>query len=123
MKIAFTVFLIMNLLIETLAASTLIGGPTGLGAAGAVEGGMWAMHYGFAAAAYATAVFWLWPYRDHHAAVTAVLGILLVFHCGLFTSLMIEGTQLAGIVIHAVMAVFAVVLFALRSRWCIDPRA
>lgn len=120
MKTVFTGFLILNFLVETLAATTLVGGSTGLGATAAIPGGMWAMHYGFAVAAYASAVFWIWPYRDQRAAVTAVLGILMTFHCLLLGSLIIEGVQQAGIVIHSVMAVFAIVLFALRSRWCED---
>lgn len=118
MKTALTVFLVLNLLTEALAAASLIGGPTGLGATEAVPGGMWAMHYGFAVIAIASALFWLWPYRDNHAAVTAVLGMLMTFHCVLLTSLLIEGVQQAGIVIHSVLALFAIVLFALRSRWC-----
>lgn len=118
MKIAFTVFLVLNFLAEALAAATLIGGPTGLGATETAPGGMWAMHYGFAMIAIASALLWIWPYRDHRAAVTAVLGILMTFHCALLTSLLIEGVQQAGIVIHSVLAVFAIVLFVLRSRWC-----
>ncbi|MFK7914008.1 MAG: hypothetical protein AB8B93_08845 [Pseudomonadales bacterium] len=118
MKIAFTVFLVLNFLVEALAAATLISGPMGLGATEAVPGGMWAMHYGFAVIAIASALIWLWPYRDNRAAVTAVLGMLMTFHCVLLASLLMEGVQQAGIVIHSVMAVLAIVLFALRSRWC-----
>ena len=53
MKILFTVVLVLNFLTETLAAVSLIGGPEGIAAAG--KGGMWSMHYGFAALAIASA--------------------------------------------------------------------
>ena len=69
MKIFFTVVLALNLLVEGMAAFTLIGGPQGISAAG--TGGQWSMHYGFAAIAIASAGLWLWPYRNNKAAVTA----------------------------------------------------
>lgn len=76
------------------------------------------MHYGFAALALASASLWVWPYRTNRAAVTAVLGVLMIFHVGLFTSLTLAGDQQAGMVIHAVLALLAVILFSLRSKWC-----
>lgn len=118
MKIAFTTFLVLNLLTELLAATSLIGGPMGIAAAGHTPGGGWAMHYGFAVIAIASALFWLWPYRSNLSAVTAVLGILLTFHICLFISLSIAGDQQAGMIIHAVLAVFSVVLFSQRKKWC-----
>ena len=123
MKMVFTSFLIINFLIEALAASSLIGTPEQVGVANAGPGNMWAMHYGFAVLGFASAVIWLWPYRDHHAAVTAVLGMLMTFHCAVLTSLLLEGVQQAGMIIHSVLALSAIVLFALRSRWCNAPAA
>ena len=116
MKTLFTVVLVLNFLTETLAATTLIGGPEGFVAAG--RGGMWSMHYGFAALAIASASLWIWPYRTNRPVVTAVLGVLMTFHTGLLISLSLAGDQQAGVVIHAVMSVLCIVLFTQRSKWC-----
>lgn len=116
MKILFVVLLVLNCLTEVLAATTLIGGPDGIAAAG--RGGMWSMHYGFAALAIASASLWVWRYRTNLSAVTAVLGVLLTFHTGLFISLTLAGDQQAGMVIHAVLSVLCIVLFTQRSKWC-----
>ena len=121
MKVFFTVVLILNFLTEGLAAISLIGGPQSAFAEGPVEVGLWAMHYGFAAISIASAVFWIWPYREDLKAVTAVLGILLVFHICIFTSLAIAADQIPGTIIHAVMAVFCAILFTQRSKWCNTP--
>jgi len=93
MKIFFTVFLVLNLLAETLAAVSLIGAPNGLSAAldstitnvadnNPALSKFWSMHYGFA--------------------------------------LFLEGTQTGGIVLHSILALMAIVLFALRGHWCHD---
>lgn len=116
MKIVFTIFLVLHALTELMAAASLIGGPEGISAPGL--GGQWSMHYGFAALALASASFWVWPYRSVRAAVTPLLGVLLVFHVGLLISLTTAGDQQAGMVIHAVLAVLAIALFCLRSKWC-----
>jgi len=116
MRILFIVVLVVNLLTELLAATTLIGGPDGIAAAG--KGAMWSMHYGFAALAIASASLWVWPYRNNLKAVTAVLGVLTTFHTGLFVSLTLAGDQQAGQIIHAVMAVLCFALFTQRTRWC-----
>ena len=116
MRILFIVVLVVNLLTESLAATTLIGGPDGIAAAG--KGGMWSMHYGFAALAMASASLWIWPHRRNLKAVTAVLGVLATFHTGLFISLTLAGDQQVGQIIHGVMAVLCIVLFTLRARWC-----
>ena len=118
MKHLFTAFLIMNLLVEGLAASSLIPGPLGLSAPEPVTATRWAMNYGFGVIAIASAVFWVWSQRSSLAAVTPVLGILLVFHCSLFVALAIDDTQFAGRVIHGVMAALAVFLFTQRRKWC-----
>jgi hypothetical protein len=80
------------------------------------------MHYGFAAAAIASASLWLWPVRTDRRAVTAVLGILMVFHAGIFVSLTTAGDQQAGMIIHAVLTALCVVLMTFRSRWCEPQR-
>jgi len=131
MKIFFTVFLVLNLLAETLAAVSLIGAPNGLSAAldstitnvadnNPALSKFWSMHYGFAVIAIASAIFWIWPHRSNRAVVTAVLGILMTFHVALFCSLFLEGTQTGGIVLHSILALMAIVLFALRGHWCHD---
>ncbi len=116
MKYLFITFLVLNFLAETLAAVTLIGGPEGLAAAG--MGGQWSMHYGFAVLAIASASLWVWPYRTNRPVVTTVLGILLVFHISVFVSLSAAGDQAFGMVLHAVLAVMALVAFTQRGKWC-----
>jgi hypothetical protein len=118
MKLLFSIVLIANLLIETLAAVTLIGGPNGFAAAG--KGGLWSMHYGFAALAIASSSLWLWSQRANTPVVTAVLGVLMTFHTGLFVSLTLAGDQQAGMVIHACMSVLCIFLFTQRSKWCVE---
>ena len=116
MKILFTVVLVLNFLTEALAATTLIGGPEGLTAAG--KGGMWSMHFGFAALAIASASLWVWPHRSNLQVVTVVLGVLLTFHTGLLISLTVAADQPAGVVIHAVLSVLCIGLFTQRRKWC-----
>lgn len=116
MKILFIILLVLNFLTEAMASSALIGGPEGISAAG--QGGMWSMHYGFAALAIGSASLWIWPHRTNMKAVTAVLGVLMTFHSGLFVSLTAAGDQQAGMIIHAVLAVLCIFLFTQRSKWC-----
>jgi len=116
MKTVFTTFLVLNFLTETLAAATLIGGPEGIAAAG--SGGMWSMHYGFAALAMASASLWVWRVRTDLGAVTAVLGVLLTFHAGLLISLALAGDQMAGVIIHAVLATLCLFVFTQRAKCC-----
>lgn len=120
MKTLFTLFLVLNLLAETLAAVTLISGPLGLQAPEPIEGSRWAMNYGFAVIAIASAIFWLWTKRSSLGAVTPVLGMLMIFHISLAIALSMDSTQFAGFVLHSILAVIAVVLFSQRSRWCTD---
>ena len=123
MQTLFKIFLVLNLLAETLAATSLIGGPGGAAAALAGAGAntaMWSMHYGFAVVSIASAIFWIWPRQTSAAAVTPVLGMLMLFHIGVLISLSLEATQTVGIGIHSVLAVLAVILFTQRSKWCTD---
>jgi hypothetical protein len=122
MRTLFILVLILNLITEALAATALIGGILG-GSAEAQIQGTWAMHYGFAVIAIASALFWVWPYRDQLEAVTAVLGVLVTFHCSVFVSLAIAGDQPVGVVIHAILATLCIVLFTQRSRWCSSREA
>ena len=115
-KILFLCFLILNFLTEVLAATALIGGPEGIAAAG--RGGLWSMHYGFAALAIASASLWAWPHRADLRVTTAVLGILLVFHTGLAISLSLAGDQAAGRAMHVLLAALCLALFTQRRRWC-----
>ena len=116
MKILFMVLLVLNFLAETLAAVALIGGAEGVAAAG--SGGQWSMHYGFAVIAIASASLWVWPQRRQLAAVTAVLGILMVFHTSVFVSLLLGGDQQAGVAIHAVVGSLSIVAFLGRRKIC-----
>jgi hypothetical protein len=118
MKNIFSGFLILNFLLEGLAAITLIGGTLGIFSIAQLEAGPWAMNYGFGAAAIATAVFWVWPYRDSRQAVSPVLGILLAFHAAVFISFAMQGDQVPPMVVHGVMAALAFFLYTQRSKWC-----
>lgn len=117
MRTFFTIVLILNFLTEAMAATLLIAGPEGVSAAG--KGDMWSMHYGFAALAIASTTVWIWPYRTNMQAVTAVLGVLLTFHSGLFISLATAGDQMPGMVLHAILAVLCIFLFTQRAKWCL----
>jgi|DEB0MinimDraft_6_1074348.scaffolds.fasta_scaffold126300_2 hypothetical protein len=121
MKKLFAALLVLNLLFELLAASSLIAGPEGIRATGL--GNQWSMHYGFAALAIASVSVWAWPGRQLMVVATPVLGILLTFHTGLFISLMVAGDQVAGSVIHAVLALLAWALFLTRKKWCVESEA
>ena len=114
----FTTYLILNFILETLAAITLIGGTLGFFSVGGFEAGMWALNYGFAAIAIASAIFWVWPHRSTLAAVESVLGILLTFHALISVSFAIQGNQEVPVVVHAVMAVLAIYCYSQRAKWC-----
>ena len=116
MKQLFTTFLVLNFLAETMAAVSLIAGPDGISAAG--SGGQWAMHYGFAVVAIASASLWVWSYRAQLIPVTAVLGTLMVFHIAVAISLTLAGDQQFGMILHTVLSVMALVCFTQRRRWC-----
>ena len=118
MKRMFVGFLVLNLLLEGLAGAFLIGGPQGiLSDAQSPDGVSWAANYGFGAIAIASAIFWIWPSRDSRKAVGAILGILLTFHAMVFVSFAIQGDQIPPMVIHAVMAAIAIVLFSQRAKY------
>lgn len=119
MKGLFAAFLALNFLVEAFAAFALITGPGGISAAG--TGNQWSMHYGFAVLAIASASLWVWPRRTDYQVVTAVLGVLVVFHCAVAISLATAGDQKVGLVIHTVFATLSILLFALRARWCNAP--
>jgi len=118
MKIFFISVLVLNLLLEGLAAAGLIAGPTGISNI-QPETGMWAMNYGFGAIAIASAIVWVWPHRDNLQATGSVLGMLLTFHVALCISLSLAGTPVGGIVAHAVMAVLCLIAYTQRAKWCI----
>lgn len=104
--------LALNLVAEGIAAVSLIGGL----APDASAAGPWALHYGFAVIAIASAGAWLWPHRREHAALTPVLGMLATFHAAVLVSLLRAGDQPAGVPVHAVLALAFLLLFALRGR-------
>ena len=115
-KHAYSGLLIINGLIESVAAVTLILGPGGIHDIGA--GGQWSMHYGFAVIAIASLGLWLWPYRTNFAVCSVALGFLTLFHFSLMVSLALAGDQPGGLVTHGVIAIWSGVLFAFRGRWC-----
>ena len=114
MKHVLAVALLLNLLLEALAAFTMIS--SGLGAEGALPNGGWSMHYGFAVIAIASASVWLWPRRSDLAALTPVVGILATFHVGVLISLLLAGDQAGGAAAHAVLSVLFCLSFALRRK-------
>ena len=110
MKILFIVYLVVNLLLEAIAAVTLIGEGVGFFSFPGFEGGLWSMNYGFAAIAIASAVFWVWPYRSRSDVVGPVLGILLSFHALICLSFAIQGTQVPPTIVHGLMALLGILL-------------
>ncbi len=118
MKVFFISVLVLNFVFESLAGISLIFGPQGAFSEVQPDSGMWAMNYGFAALAIASAIAWIWPNKENTQAVGSVLGILVTFHILLCISLAIAGNQIAGMVIHGIMAVLCSVLFTQRSKWC-----
>lgn len=118
MKIFFTVVLVLNLLMEGLAAATLIFGPLGLAREVMPAAGNWEMNYGFAALAISTTIFWIWPYRSQLHAVTVALGLLLTFHVCLTLSLGIAGNQMAPTTAHGIMTLLCIITFTQRKKWC-----
>ncbi len=115
MTLLLAVALAANFFFEALAATALIGGPTGLRGE-AVATGRWSMHYGFAVIAIASASAWLWPRRRELAALTPVLGILTTFHAAVATSLLLAGEQREGSIVHVVLALVFLALFVRRDR-------
>ena len=120
MKNLFTTYLVLNLLLESIAAATLIGAGLGLFSIAQFESGMWSMNYGFAAIAIASALIWVWPYRSRRDVVGPVLGILLTFHALIGISFAIQGVQIPSIIVHGAMALLGVFLYTRRSAWCHD---
>lgn len=120
MKTLFTTYLLLNLILEGIAAVTLVGAGLGLFTIAQLESGVWSMNYGFAAIAIASALFWVWPYRSRREVVGPVLGILLAFHALVSVSFAIQGTQMPSIVVHAAMALLGMFLYTRRTAWCED---
>jgi len=120
MRILFTTFLVLNLILEGIAAVTLVGAGLGLFTIAQFESGMWSMNYGFAAIAIASALFWVWPHRSKREVVGPVLGILLAFHALVSVSFAIQGDQIPSIVVHGIMALLGILLYTRRSAWCED---
>jgi len=118
MKNLFTSYLVLNLLLEGVAAITLIGAALGLLSIAGLESGFWSMNYGFAAIAIASAIFWVWPHRSKHEAVGPVLGILFSFHAFVSISFAIDGAQVGPVVMHGAMAALAIYLYSRRATWC-----
>ena len=110
MHALYLVLMTLNLLVETLAGTALIAGPDGIAAAG--RGGLWSMHYGFAALAVASISVWGFVYRALPQVRHAVQGILLLFHAGIALSLTLAGDQAVGQIIHIVLATLTLVLVA-----------
>jgi len=118
MRKLFAGYLVFNSLLEGLAAIALIGGSLELLSIEQLETGMWALVYGFAALAIASAIFWVWPHREKHEAVGPVLGILLVFHALIAVAFAIQGNQIPIVIVHAVMAALGIYLYLQRTKWC-----
>ena len=114
MKILLMVTLVLHFLMELMAAVALIGGPEGIGNAGA--GNMWSMHYGFAALAIASISVWVWPKRTDAGVLIVALSFLLLFHYGLTLSLYLAGDQAGGMIGHAVLGVLCTILFFRRGK-------
>jgi len=119
MKKVFTGMLVLNLLVEAVAATFLIGGAEAMFPGGNIAATGWARNYGFAALAIGSTIFWIWPSRDDLKTVSAVLGILMTFHTGVALSLAIDGTQMGSAYLHTFMAAFTITMYTLRAKWCV----
>ena len=120
MKNLFAGYLVINLFLEGLAGIALIGGTLELFSIEQLETGMWAMVYGFAALAIASAIFWVWPHRAKRDAVGPVLGILLAFHALVAVAFAIHGNEVPIVIVHGVMAALGIFLYSQRATWCAD---
>jgi len=121
-KTYFTIVLVLNILFEGLAAAALIFAPEAALAPG--DSVTWARNYGFAALAMASTGIWLWPYRSVLQAVTAMCGVLMVFHFGLCLSLfMAGGANIGAGGTHGILGVLFVVAFTQRRKWCLPQPA
>ena len=118
MKNLFITYLVLNLVLESIAAVSLVGAGLGAFVIPDLEPGMWSMNYGFAAIAVASVLFWVWPHRSKHDVVGPALGFLLTFHALISVSFAIQGSHTPSIVVHAFMALFGVFLYLRRSAWC-----
>lgn len=120
MKNLYTGALILNLLVEGLAALVLIGVPQSVVVNGQVQEVLWARIYGFAALGIGSTVFWAWPNRGDFKSAGTALGILLTFHISITLGLAVSGELLAGAILHALMSVLFVALYLRRSDWCTE---
>ena len=118
MKKAFTAFLVLNLLVEWMAAFTLVGGTIASQFPQGAEAATWPMLYGFAALAMGSTIFWVWPHREDYKVTSVVLGMLSLFHIGVATGLALTGTQPGSTYLHVFMAVYVVALYLKRASWC-----
>jgi len=118
MKKLFIGALVLNLLIEWMAAATLILAGESMAPGASADGLMWSRIYGFAALAIGSTVIWAWPSRDNLQAVTLVLGLMCTFHVCILAALATSANQQAGTVIHAVLSVLFITLFVTRKKWC-----
>lgn len=117
MKRLYSGALILNLIVEGLAALLLIAAPQSVAANGQV---LWARIYGFAALGIGSIVFWAWPNRDDVRAAGTALGTLLTFHISITAGLAVSGEMLPGAVLHGFMSVLFVGLYLRRRDWCMS---
>ena len=120
MRILFVTYLVLNLVLESIAAISLIGAGLGLFVISGLESGVWSMNYGFAAIAIASAIFWVWPHKSKREVVGPVLGMLLAFYALVSVSFAVQGEHVPSIVVHGFMGLVGIVLYARRSAWCAD---
>lgn len=121
MKKLLNTMLIMNLAIEAPVGLTLILSPASFLWADHVEAAMWARNYGVGAFAVSTMIFWLWPHRDSFTTTGVALGFLMCFHTILTGALLTAESQLAGAILHSILALMCIVLYFQRAKWCVSP--
>jgi hypothetical protein len=119
MKKFFTGVLILNFLVEAMAAVALIAGAGTLMDAGQDMAAIWTRNYGFAVIAIGSAIFWIWPHRDNLKVVTAVVGMVMTFHICLTISLLL-GSQMGTAGLHGVLAILFITLFTQRKKLCAE---
>ncbi len=121
-------FLLLNLVFEGWIAVVLISAPFRLADFNAMAQ-QWSVHYGFAALAMATAVFWALRFGASETGLAALLGILTCFHLGLTVSSAlifvqaeaVQATGLFPVITHGLLLA-GCIFFYLNADKCVVRR-
>jgi len=110
--------LILNSLTDGPVGALIIFSPEAMLPDVSAESLFWKRNYGVTALSVACMAIWLWPSRDDYRAMGVGLGYLMGFHTVLAVVLDVSEVQLAGAIIHTVLAALFISLFFQRAKWC-----